>query len=110
MVTNSVVYYGSGDEIFGPIHSNVGVGFFNGSPEPIAHNLVTSAASTVGGQFGVYTTVPAADPVPPAAVPSRPDVFQGGRQFPVPAIDFTTITTDLSSIELLLVDWDTRLF
>ena len=27
MVTNSVVYYGSGDEVFGPVHSNVGVGF-----------------------------------------------------------------------------------
>ena len=56
MVTNSVVYYGSGDEVFGPVHSNVGVGFLNGSPQPIAHNLVTSATQTFSGKFGVYTT------------------------------------------------------
>ncbi len=99
MVTNSVVYYGSGDEVFGPIHSNVGVGFLNGSPQPVAHNLVSSAASTFSGHFGVYTTVPTADPNPPTAVPSRPDVFQSGRQFPIPAIDFNSITGDLSSIK-----------
>ena len=99
MVTNSIVYYGSGDDVSGPIHSNVGVGFLNGSPQPIAHNLVTSAASTTGSHFGVYTTVPTADPNPPAAVPNRPDVFQSGRQFPVPSIDFSSITGDLSVIK-----------
>lgn len=110
-VTNSVVYYGSGDKVYGPIHSNVGIGFWAGSPQPIAYNLVTSAASTTidkfpcgGGNattthFGVYTCVPSADPLPPAAVPSRPDVFAGGRQFPVPAVDFTSITADLSTIK-----------
>jgi hypothetical protein len=99
MVTNAVVYYGSGDEVFGPIHSNVGVGFLNSSPQPIAHNIVTSAAATFSGNFGVYTTVPPNDPSPPAAVPNRPDVFQSGRQFPVPAVDFTGITSDLSTIK-----------
>jgi hypothetical protein len=109
MVTNSAVYYGSGDNVFGPIHSNVGVGFWSGSPQPIAHNMVTSGVSTFtdtsansncpGTHFGVYTCVPNADPAPPAAVPSRPDVFAGGRQFPVPAIDFTSITADLNSIK-----------
>lgn len=110
-VTNSVIYYGAGDEVFGPIHSNVGVGFWAGSPAPVAHNLVTSAASTTvnkipcgGGNattthYGVYTCVSPADPNPPTAVPNRPDVFQSGRQFPVPAVDFTGITTDLSSIK-----------
>lgn len=103
MVTNSVVYYGSGDNVFGPIHSNVGVGFFNGSPQPIAHNIVTSAQSTFtngnGTHFGVYTTVPSADPNPPSAVPNRTDVFVSGRQFPVPAVDFNSITSDLSSMK-----------
>ena len=99
MVTNSVVYYGSGDEVFGPIHSNVGVGFLDGNPDPIAHNIVTAAVSTFNGHFGVYTTVPSADPNPPATVPNRPDVFQGGRQFPVPAVDFSGITTDLSAMK-----------
>ncbi len=98
-VSNSVVYYGSGDEVFGPIHSNSGVGFLDGSPDPVVHNLVTSALSTYNGHFAVYTTVPTADPNPPAAVPSRPDVFAGGRQFPVPVVDFNGITSDLSSIK-----------
>jgi hypothetical protein len=108
MVTNSPVYYGAGDNVSGPIHSNIGVGFWSGSPQPIAHDIVTSAVSTFtdtasnsacpGTHFGVYTCVPTADPNPPAAVPSRPDVFAGGRQFPVPAVDFTSITADLSTI------------
>jgi hypothetical protein len=107
MVTNSVVYYGSGDEVFGPVHSNVGVGFWSGSPQPIAHNIVTSAVSTFtdsgtpcpGTHFGVFTCVPSADPNPPNNVPNRPDVFQSGRQFPVPVVDFTGITGDLSVIK-----------
>ena len=107
-VTNSVVYYGSGDKVYGPIHSNVGVGFLSGSPQPIAYNVVTSAASTFNDgyscgsgttHFGVYTCVPTIDPAPPAPVPTRSDVFQGGRIFPVPAVDFTSITSDLSSIK-----------
>jgi len=114
MVTNSPVYYGSGDNVSGPIHSNIGVGFWSGSPQPITHDIVTSAVSTFtdtasnsacpGTHFGVYTcvpqlpTYPTGDPTPPAAVPSRPDVFAGGRQFPVPAIDFTSISADLKSI------------
>lgn len=103
MVTNSVVYYGAGDEIFGPIRSNVGVGFTTGNPKPIAHNLVSSANATFsdsnGTHFGVYTNISPADPNPPAAVPNRADIFQGGRQFPVPAIDFTSISANLSSIK-----------
>ncbi|MEQ1561268.1 MAG: hypothetical protein ABL899_00935 [Nitrospira sp.] len=106
-VTNSVVYYGAGDEIFGPVHSNSGVGFWNGNPKPIAHNVVSSALATFvdniagcsGTHFGVFTCVPASDPAPPAAVPNRPDVFMSGRQFPVPVIDFTTISADLSLIK-----------
>ena len=102
MVTNSAVYYGSGDEVFGPIHSNVGVGFLSGSPQPIAHNIVTSAVATFNdgsNHFGVYTSVPSADPTPPATVPNRPDVFAGGRSFPVPAVDFNGITSDLSAMK-----------
>ncbi len=99
MVTNSAVYYGSGDNVSGPVQSNVGVGFLAGSPEPIAHNLVTSAASTFNGNYGVYTTVPPADNGPNGIPPNRPDVFAGGRQFPVPSVDFSGITADLSTIE-----------
>lgn len=102
-VSNAEIDYGSGDEVFGPIHSNTAVGFYNGNPQPKAHNLVTSAQSKVKigatDYFGVYTTVPAADPSPPAAVPSRPDVFEGGRQFPVPTVDFAGITNDFNKLK-----------
>jgi len=103
-VTNARVYYGTGDEVYGPIHSNTGVGFLDGNPDPIAHNTVTSAVTTWNdgaNRFGVYTTVPGADPAPPAAVPNRPDVFQGGRQFPVPTVDFSGMTADLSALKTL---------
>jgi type II secretory pathway pseudopilin PulG len=107
MVTNSVVYYGAGEEIFGPIHSNNGVGFLSGNPAPRVHNLVTSALSTFnpggGLKLGVYTSVPTADPNPTTTVaqviPNRPDVFMGGRQFPVAVVDFTSITSDLSGLK-----------
>ena len=50
-------------------------------------------------RFGVYTTVDTDDPSPPASIPSRPDVFMAGRQFPLPAIDFVGLTSDLSTIK-----------
>jgi len=116
MITNSVVYYGAGDSIFGPIRSNIGVGFWNASPQPIAHNLVSSASATMtdstscGGStvhFGVYTCVPgtgypSGDPAPTSTAstpPNRPDVFVSGRQMSVPVIDFTSISSDLSAIK-----------
>jgi hypothetical protein len=60
---------------------------------------VTSAVATFNGNYGVYTTVPPGDSGPPTAVPNRSDVFQSGRQFPVPSVDFSGITTDLSSMK-----------
>src|SRR5690606_5221520 len=36
---------------------------------------------------------------PPASVPTRSDIFLAGRQFPVPAVDFTGIISDLSQIK-----------
>ncbi len=109
MVTNSVVYYGAGEEVFGPIHSNNGVGFLSGNPAPKVHNLVTSALSTfISGstrKLGVFTSVPTSDPNPTTTVaqviPNRPDVFMGGRQFPVAVVDFTSITSDLSGLKAL---------
>lgn len=99
-VMNDFVAFGTTAEVFGPIHSNVGMRF-----DGLAHNLVTSALATSsdpdygGTQFAVYTRVSPTDPTPPAAVPSRPDVFAAGRTFPVPAVDFTKLTQDLAAIK-----------
>lgn len=100
MITNTDVRFGEGTEVFGEIFSNAGIRF-----DGIAHNLVQSAVPSYndpdhGGQdeFGVHTHVSPLDPQPPTAVPSRPDVFMAGRNFPVPANDFQSITQDLADI------------
>ncbi len=94
---NDVMRFGSGTEVFGPIHSNNGIRF-----DGLAHNLVSSSVDKYddpdhggGNEFGVHTHVNPVDPLPPAAVPTRTDVFQAGRSFPVAPIDFNGITADL---------------
>ncbi len=102
VVANQNMRFGAGTEVFGPIHSNAGVRF-----DGISHNLITSSLSTYDDpddgssqqRFAVYTTVSPQDPNPPAAVPSRPDVFMAGRQFPVQSYDFNGLTIDLSQMK-----------
>ena len=112
VVANDVMRFGVGTEIFGPIHSNNGIRF-----DGIAHNIISSGVAgyddpdhTGANEFGVHTHVnpppgsgtndafrPAE--APSNAVPSRPDVFMTGRQFPVPNIDFTGMTADLGQMK-----------
>jgi hypothetical protein len=98
VAANDTMRFGAGTEVYGPIHSNKGIRF-----DGIAHNIITSTLSTYddpdhGGaqEFAVHTHDAPTDPLPPAAVPARPDVFESGRTFPVPSIDFTGMTADLS--------------
>ena len=101
VIANAAMRFGAGTEVFGPIHSNGGIRF-----DGLAHNLVTSSVSsyddpdhTGGNEFGVHTHVSPTDPLPPAQVPSRPDVFEAGRQFTVPAVDFAGLTADLAQMK-----------
>lgn len=103
VAANDVMRFGEGTEVFGPIHSNDGIRF-----DGIAHNLITSAKDKYIDpdapgpyRFGVYTQDSPVDPAPPAAVPNRSDVFMAGRQFPVPAVDFVGLTTNLSQLKTL---------
>ena len=108
-VADAVMRFGSGTEVFGPIHSNDGIRF-----DGLAHNLVTSFLSnyndpthTGNNEFAVHTHINAPpgsginnafrplEAPPTSPVPSRPDVFIAGRSFPAPEIDFGTITGDL---------------
>jgi hypothetical protein len=100
VLANSFNRFGAGTETFGKIHSNYGIRF-----DGLAHNVVSSAVANYddpdpghlnGNEFGVHTHVNPTDPLPPAAVPSRPDVFEAGRQFPVAAVDFNGVLGDLS--------------
>lgn len=112
VVANDVMRFGAGTEIFGPLHSNGGIRF-----DGLAHNVVSSAQAsyddpdhTGAVEFGVHTHVNAPpgsgvndtfriNEAPPNIVPTRADVFEAGRQFPVPAADFAGITSDLAQIK-----------
>jgi len=98
---NTNVRFGEGTVIYGPVMSNGGIRF-----DGFAHNVVQSAQSSYddpdhGGQneFGVHTHVSPADPLPPASAPLRPDVFSGGREFPVPALDFSGMNQNLADLK-----------
>jgi type II secretory pathway pseudopilin PulG len=107
-LSNSFMNFGDQATVYGKVHSNDGIRF-----DGKAYNVISSGKSrfddaTYGGirmEFGVHTTVNPADgaapPYPWAAgtVPLRPDVFVGGRQFPVPEVSFTGVTTDLSNMK-----------
>ncbi len=101
VAANDVMRFGDGTEVFGPIHSNKGIRF-----DGLAHNLITSAVASYddpdhsgGNEFGVHTHKIPIDPLPPNVPPNRLDVFMAGRQFPVPAIDFSGITADLANMK-----------
>lgn len=113
VAANDVMRFGEGTEVFGPIHSNQGIRF-----DGLIHNIITSAISsyddpdhTGNNEFGVHTHVNAPpgsgvnstfrplEAPPTNPVPTRTDVFEVGRQFPVPAVDFTGLTNDLANIK-----------
>lgn len=104
VAANAAMRFGAGTEVFGPIHSNGGIRF-----DGLAHNVVTSAVAQYDDpdsddcnnnvSSGVHTCLSPYDPSPPVAVPPRPDVFEAGRQFPVPVVDFAGITADLAQMK-----------
>src|SRR3989344_1051807 len=101
VVADDNMRFGNGTEVFGPIHSNGGIRF-----DGLAHNTITSARTDYndpdhsgGNEFGVHTHLSPTDPLPPAAVPARADVFEASRESPIPAIDFDGFTADLSTIK-----------
>src|SRR5207249_3796331 len=72
----------------------------------IAYNVVTSARTTYddpdhsgADEYAVHTHTAPVDPLPPAALPVRQDVFTAGRQLSVPAVDFTGLTATLAKIK-----------
>lgn len=111
VVSNDSLRFGEGTEVYGPIHSNGGIRF-----DGLAHNVISSSRDVYddpdhsgNNEFGVHThvTLPSGSvndtfrsaEAPPNSVPARPDVFESGRQFPIPAVDFVGLTTDLASIK-----------
>jgi hypothetical protein len=99
---NSFVEFGAGAQVYGEIQSNSGI-YFDGT----AHNLVESSLTTTTNpstgktEWAVFTDGPPADPQPPTPLSTNQTVFMAGRSIGVPAIDFTALTENLSSIEAL---------
>lgn len=93
--------FGPGTQIYGKIHSNYGIRF-----DGVAHNVISSSLYSYddpdhsgGLEFGAHTHIAPVDPVnpvSPASPPARPDVFEAGRQFPLPTINFNGILSDLN--------------
>lgn len=102
VAANAAMRFGEGTEVFGPIHSNNGIRF-----DGLAHNVISSSVEQYydpdhygSPEFGVHTHVYPQDPYPPAPVPIRTDIFEAGRQFPVPTVDFDGITMDLAEMQI----------
>ncbi len=108
VVANDNMYFGPGTTIYGPIQSNKGIHF-----DGVAHNLVASALTTYTdpdtglNEWAVYTdvtnppTYPNPDPQPNTPVINRPDIFMAGRQSPVPAFSFNSLTANLTQLQTL---------
>jgi Tfp pilus assembly protein PilX len=111
-LANDFMRFGQGTVVYGKIHSNSGIRF-----DGLAHNAVSSHAPTYDDpdhsgaeEFGVHTHVNPppgsgvsdsfrANEAPPNSVANRPDVFAGGRQFPVPEVSFNGVITDLGNMK-----------
>jgi hypothetical protein len=108
-LSNSFMNFGDQAEVWGKVHSNFGIRF-----DGIAHNTVSALPAKFddpshGGcnEFGVHThrgtddpCAPSSDPPWPAGtVPNRPDVFMGGREFPVQEVSFNGVLTDLANMK-----------
>jgi hypothetical protein len=105
VVANANMRFGEGTEVFGPIHVNNGIRF-----DGLAHNIVSSSLETYTdpdtdyNEYAVYTTITPRDPFPPATLPSRPDIFEVGRQLLLPIVEFSGMTADLAQMRLDAID------
>lgn len=102
-LANEAMRFGSGTEVWGPIHSNGGIRF-----DGLAHNVITSALLDYDdpdhsgpNEFGVHTHLSPVDPLPdgsnpPGNVPERTDVFAAGRSFPEAVVSFDLLNSYIS--------------
>ncbi|HNZ86565.1 MAG TPA: hypothetical protein PLD95_03060 [bacterium] len=93
ILTNDSLRITQNTETTGMIHSNSGIRF-----DGTANSSISSAVSEYSdpshsgdNEFGVHTHKTTIDPLPPASVPTRDDVFLAGRFFPVPKINIGSL-------------------
>lgn len=110
--------FGSGTEVWGPIHSNKGIRF-----DGVAHNLISSAVLNWDdpdhnvllestpfddpNEFGVHnhSQLPV-DPIPdgnnpPQNVPAKSNIFLAGRAFPVNTVSFDLLNNYIGEVYAL---------
>lgn len=99
LVSNSSVFYGPGDDVYGEIYSNGTIRF--DSPAK-AHNMVTSMVNWTNNMYygkiwGVSCT---GDPTPQTMYTnsSCPNILMAGRRINAPQISFNELSLDLASL------------
>lgn len=89
VLANDAMRFGSGTNVQGPIHSNGGIRFDGVANNQISSSVVTYVDPDTGiSRPGVWTSQADEDAV-----------FLAGKKFPVPAVDFNGVTTDLALIK-----------
>lgn len=91
LLTNGLVWIGSASSVGGPLHSNNGIRFDGTGNAPI-----TSARDTYSCPASQGSPCPATQP---GIWGSAPQSTRNFWQFPVPAVDFSTMTSDLATIK-----------
>ncbi|MFA5987417.1 MAG: hypothetical protein WC797_02070 [Candidatus Paceibacterota bacterium] len=106
ILTSDNIRFTPGTEVFGPVHSNKGIRF-----DGLAHNMISSSLATYkdpdhsgGDEFAVHTHVDPVDPLPPAAIPVRDDVFMAGRAVSTDLVNFDNLAGDLELLEQQAID------
>lgn len=89
VLANDAMRFGEGTTVQGPIHSNGGIRFDGVANNQVSSSVVSYVDPDTGNiRPGVWTSQSDED-----------DVFLAGKKFPVPAIDFNGVTTDLALIK-----------
>ena len=101
VAANADIRFGSGTEVFGPLHSNGGIRF-----DGLAHNVVSSSKISYDDpdhsgcdEWGVHTHVTTSDPCYSTPWNNRTDIFEAGRTVGVPAVDFSGFTNDIADMK-----------
>ncbi|MFH0969060.1 MAG: pilus assembly PilX N-terminal domain-containing protein [Patescibacteria group bacterium] len=108
MLSESFINVGSQAEIYGKMHSNTGIRF-DGKAYNVISSLPYSFDDPSHGshslEFGVHTHDTPTDPLAPdypwpeGTVPDRADVFTAGREFPVPEVSFSGVSSSFTTME-----------
>ncbi len=100
VLCNANIRFGSGTEVFGPIHSNGGVHF-----DGVAHNIVSSSQETyIDPDENILVDCVWTSYEDEYNDDMESDVFLAGKEFPVATKDFNGVSADLALIKQVALD------